>query len=134
MLENNESDHWMLVAHELRHLVKLQEGERSWWCTTSKCQAGDKAFIYKPGVGIMLYLQLGRKMTDQKYCQEFGMQTVSIEVIKILEPPLSVKTMRKSEIINQEAFLRRQFQGSIFKVASKETPNQILKLASEPSD
>ena len=128
MTEEKKSKHWMLVAHNLQHLAKVHEGDRTWWCAPSQCKYGDRAFVYKPQHGIVLYLQLGTHAPSQEFCEHFRLITTNVQVVEVFDPPIPVKSLRLGTNLKSETFLRRQFQGTSFQFISHESVAEILQI------
>lgn len=125
---------WVFIAHTVLHLADLKAGEESWWCVDRSCKPGEKAFIYRPLKGIILYLEILELLKPgDTFCNSYQMGTAQIKLLNVFDPPISSKELKASAARN-EGFIRRNFQGKAFVLNSEKTPAVILALAKQSTN
>src|ERR1017187_17828 len=83
---------WVFIAHTVLHLADLKAGEESWWYVDRSCKPGEKAFIYRPLKGIILYLEILELLKPgDTFCNSYQMGTAQIKLLNVFDPPISSK-------------------------------------------
>lgn len=125
---------WLLVAQSTMHLDILRDGEDSWWCVDRKCKPGERAFIYRTAIGIILQLEILEILhRPEAACTSYGMMPARVKILNVFQPPITSKDL-KSSVVRDEGFVRRNFQGKSFVFTSQESPGAILALAQKMSE
>ena len=74
-----ESNTWLLVAHNVLHLERTKAGAVTWWCVKRDAAVGDKCFLYRPAIGVVLYFEiLNLEPSQQGFCNAYAMATIPI--------------------------------------------------------
>ena len=93
---------------------------------------GDRCFVYKPLTGIVLYFEVLRLTEPLGFCTGFEMATAQVKILKIFEPPITAKALKRSPEIRQEKFVTKNFQGKAFAI-QENAARSILVLSGTPS-
>lgn len=117
----------LLVAHEILHLGRAKVRSTAWWCVSRDAVPGDKFFLYKPLTGIVLFLEVLGPAQQQGFCDAYAMGTAKVRVLKVFDPPVTAKTLKRSMETKSQGFVRRNFQGKSFYVDDRAT-KAILSL------
>jgi hypothetical protein len=125
-----EANTRLLVAREILHLGRVKARSKTWWCVTRDALPGDKFFLYKPMAGIVLYLEvLGLAQPSQGFCSTYGMGTAEVRILKVFDPPITAKALKRSMETKNQGFVRRNFQGKAFNVDA-DAAKAILRFSS----
>jgi hypothetical protein len=125
---------WLFVAHNTLHLEFLKNGAETWWCVDRRCNPNERAFIYKPLIGITLQFEILEILKKPElFCNAFQMATARIKLLNVFDPPITSKEI-KLYIGRKEVFIRRNFQGKSFVLQSPNTPTALLALAQKKKE
>jgi hypothetical protein len=119
---------WVGIAHKLLHMASVKIGQESWWCVNARSTIGDTVFIYKPGEGIVSCFRILEFTTPDKFCASFAMATAKIKVLRLFQPPISLKRLKEISGAREETFVRRNCQGTSFLIKNETVIQSILQL------
>ena len=120
---------------------------RLWWCFPITAKKGDYIFMYCPrsmsplrqGIFALCSLKNGLDLNHKNNisCAGFGKRDGvgsllygDLKLIKRFENHLTAKEMKNDSILNRTSFVRRNFQGTTFKIDDSAS-NQINSLLKE---
>jgi hypothetical protein len=66
--------------------------------------------------GIILFLEALGPAQQQGFCDAYGMATAKVRVLKVFDPPITAKTLKRTVEIKNQRFVRHNFQGKSFDV------------------
>jgi len=122
------SGEWLLVAQNILHLERTKVGAITWWCVKSDSAVGDKCFLYRSLTGVVLYFEIIRFAPQSEgFCSAYQMATAQVKILKMFEPPITARALRRSPELKEAGFVRRNFQGKAF-VVGEGMSTAILKL------
>lgn len=122
-----KSEAWFLVAHNLLHLDGARPDTVTWWCVTRGAAPGNRCFVYKPLTGVVLYFEILHLTERREFCGGFAMATAAVKILKVFEPPITVRELKSSTEVRKMGFMTRNLQGKAFRIDGQDAKT-ILKL------
>ncbi len=133
-------NYWLGVIakeHTFQEILKTDK----WFCFPSNADIGDKVVLYvtarlqKQYSGIIGIYELTRKISDDTKCKGYGsfneiLHCFGLDLTKEFSPPISLDSIKANSIIKKSQPLRRNFQGTVFKL-SKHEFQEFLLIASQ---
>lgn len=107
------------VASNLFHLLESNEGDTTWWCVSKDCQPGDLGYVYWKKVGIKVVFEFVDFRDDEGLCKSFGMPTATVNIVKLLEEPITFQDLKRHRTLNKTVAVRRNFQARWFDVEAE---------------
>ena len=104
------------VVTDIKHLATTGEGEQTWWCTGYACNPGDIGIIYVKEIGVKYVFRFIRFDDQNTFCKRYGMATACVELLKVLDDPVSPRDLRSMPEFRQMKAVRRNFQSRWFDI------------------
>lgn len=120
------------VASDVKHLPSITIGERTWWCVAKASETGDIGVIYQKKTGIRFVFKFLEFEEDNEFCKTFSMSTGHIEMLSIIDPPITFPQLRSSAFRSLKA-VRRSFQSRWFDIEETYLPALLEFLSSGQS-
>ena len=105
----------------------IERPNHSWWCVSKTAAINDLLLIYAKGQGIVRVelIKSAPEMRERR-CAETRLLTVDTALVKKLKTPISARQLRTDAVLHRLPAVRRNFQGTCFRVPPELWPK--LKL------
>ncbi len=119
-------NYFLHVAYNILHIPDLIKGAESWWCVSRKAIVKDRVFLYKPSRGIVCCFEIIALIDHEPYCSAFQMNTAKVKILKVYNPPITAKEIKKIPNIKKQGFIARNFQAKSFLFSDNELAVMLL--------
>ena len=109
----------------------------TFWCVPAYAEIGDSVLFYCPMAesasrhGVFAEGVISRapstKSSDNKLCAAYRLLHVPVQITRRFESRLTAREMKFDAFLGSSAFVRKNFQGTTFRIGEKEY-SRIIKL------